>query len=99
STSVTAGPGGRSRAAPPADSQRLAPPFLVGRNISIFCLGVSWIACRLLVLADGGPQAVAVQHLDIVLHGLASADGDHRLSLMVDVKHQLFGFRTRVTED
>jgi hypothetical protein len=40
-----------------------------------------------------------VEHLDVVLHGLAGADGDHGLALVVNVKHQLFRFRARISED
>src|SRR6185437_5397234 len=50
------------------------------------------------VLADGGPQAVAVQHLDVAFHRLAGAARDHGLALVVNVEHQLFRLRPGIPE-
>src|SRR6266566_4964069 len=53
----------------------------------------------LLVLLHRGPQAVAVQYLDVVLHRFPGPGGDHRLALVVHVEHQLGGLLLRVAEN
>ena len=74
------------------DSQTLAPPPLVDRNISMNLFQL------LGVLADRGPQAVSVQHLDVAFHRLAGAAGHHGPALVVDVEHQFLGLRPGITE-
>src|SRR5579875_255658 len=50
------------------------------------------------VLADRGPQPVAVQGLGVALHGLPRAGRDDGLALVMDVEHQLLGLGPRVAE-
>src|SRR5580658_9682857 len=83
----------RNSDASAAASQARTPPPRVDRN------GSTLLAWPLLVLAHGRPQAVAVQHLDVVLHRLPGPGGDHRLALVVHVEHQLGGLLLRVPED
>src|SRR6478752_6385238 len=52
---------------------------------------VSW----LLVLFHRSPQAVAMQDLDVALHGFPRPRGDHRLALVVHVEPQLGGLLLR----
>src|SRR6185437_8852045 len=79
----------RSREASAAASQ--APPPRTDRNGSMLR--------RLLVLLHRGPQAVAVQDLDVAFHRFPGPGGDHRLALVVHVQHQLGGLLLRIAED
>src|SRR6202047_3403828 len=88
----------RSRGASAGASAARAPPPRVGRKGSIRVRSSLpfWL---LVIVLHGGPQAVAVQDFDVVLHGLPGPGGDHRLALVVHVEHQLGGLLLRIAED
>src|SRR5271154_873543 len=91
----------RSRPASAAASQTRAPPPRTDRKGS---MGESQPRAdrprdRLLVMGHGGPQAIAGQYLDVMLHRFPGSGGDNRLALVMHVQHQLGRFFLRVTED